>query len=117
MGPARQLTDSKGENARVRSARPSIALRLLASPRARSAALFVLALGLWAAILPRMRVDMSIAHFLPESQDPRAAGLLRALAESELASVTIVHLFQTGAAASGPDARARRRARTPRSSK
>jgi predicted exporter len=43
-----------------------------------------------------MHVDTSIAHFLPESQDPRAAGLLRSLAESELASVTIVHLFRAG---------------------
>ncbi len=67
--------------------------RLLGSARARSAALFVVAVALWAAVLPRMRVDTSIAHFLPESQDPRAAGLLRSLAESELASVTILHLY------------------------
>ena len=67
--------------------------RLFASARARSAALFVVAVALWAAILPRMRVDMSIAHFLPETQDRRAAGLLRSLAESELASVTVIHLF------------------------
>ena len=67
--------------------------RLFGSARAQSAALFVLALALWAAVLPRMHVDMSIAHFLPESQDRRAAGLLRSLAESELASVTVIHLF------------------------
>jgi predicted exporter len=70
-------------------------MRLLGSARARSAALFILALGLWAAVLPRMRVDTSIAHFLPESQDRRAAGLLRSLAESELASVTIIHLWSS----------------------
>lgn len=81
---------AKGESARVLPARR---IGWLSSARGRSAALFVAAVALWAAVLPRMRVDMSIAHFLPDSQDPRAAGLLRALAESELASMTIIHVF------------------------
>jgi predicted exporter len=66
--------------------------RFLRDLRVRSAALFALVTLLWAVTLPRMRVDMSIAHFLPESQDKRAAGLLRSLAESEMARVTVIHL-------------------------
>ena len=64
--------------------------RFVASARARSAALFALVLVLWIAVLPRMRVDMSVAHFLPEGQEKHAAGLLRRLAESELSSVTVI---------------------------
>ncbi len=73
----------------------TVASRSVGSARDRwlSATLFFAVLALWALILPRMRVDMSIAHFLPESQDRRAAGLLRELAESELASVTVIDLF------------------------
>jgi predicted exporter len=63
---------------------------LFSHPRVRGAALFLAVAALWLAVLPHMRVDMSVAHFLPEGQDRRAAGLLRQLAESELASVTVI---------------------------
>ena len=37
-----------------------------------------------------MRVDMSISHFLPSSEDRRSADLLRSLAESDLTSTMVI---------------------------
>lgn len=54
--------------------------------------LFVAVTAAWAFVLPRMQVDMSIAHFLPEDRDPRLAGLLRSLAESDMASTTVIDI-------------------------
>ncbi|MSP26854.1 MAG: hypothetical protein EXR75_17275, partial [Myxococcales bacterium] len=66
--------------------------RFLTKGRLRTLLLFAVVTVAWAVALPRMRVDMSIAHFLPETQDPRLAGILRALAESDMASTTVVDI-------------------------
>jgi predicted exporter len=65
----------------------------LLGPRARSILLFGAVAVLFGFVVKHMRVDMSIAHFLPEGRDPTIAGLLRALAESDLASTTVVDVM------------------------
>ncbi len=63
--------------------------------------LFVTVLAAWAWVLPRLRVDMSIAHFLPrtDAAAPQLAGLLRALAEGELAATTVIDIGSDSGAA------------------
>jgi predicted exporter len=54
-------------------------------------ALFVVT-ALWLAVLPRVRVTTSIAYFLPELADRRAAQLLRGIAEGESARTIVLDL-------------------------
>lgn len=60
--------------------------------RAWSLVVFFAVVAAWALVLPRMRVDMSIAHFLPRAAEQRVAGLLRSLAEGDLASTTVIDI-------------------------
>jgi predicted exporter len=68
-------------------------VRLPFGPKARSVVVFGAVAALFAIVVTRVRIDMSIAHFLPEGHDPRLAGLLRTLAESETASTIVVDVM------------------------
>jgi predicted exporter len=65
-------------------------VRVLGQARLWSLAVLLVVVAAWAWVLPRTHVDMSIAHFLPRAEDRRVAGLLRAMAEGDLASTMVV---------------------------
>ncbi len=62
------------------------------APRLASIILFSLLALAWAITLPRLRLDMSMASFIPQGSDRNLAELVRTIAEGELGNATVIDL-------------------------